>query len=63
MFKRVEHENYFITSDTCLFLQGWKGKSKSSHDLANDPKLSAVPVFEKEENLAKGEKRELETQV
>lgn len=43
--------------------EGWKGKSKSSHDLANDPKLSAVPALETlEENLELPEKRELETQ-
>lgn len=43
--------------------EGWKGKSKSSHDLANDPKLSAVPALERaEENLLQGDKRELETQ-
>lgn len=42
--------------------EGWKGKSKSSHDLANDPKLSAVPALEMEEELSQPEKRELETQ-
>ena len=47
-----------------MLLQGWKGKSKSSHDLANDPKLSAVPALEREEeNILQGDKRELETQV
>ena len=48
-----------------LFLsKGWKGKSKSSHDLANDPKLSAVPALEMEEELVlQPEKRDLETQV
>lgn len=26
--------------------EGWKGKSKSSHDLANDPRLSAKPALD-----------------
>ena len=26
--------------------QGWRGKSKSSHDMTNDPKLSAVPAVD-----------------
>ena len=59
----VEHEKSFYNLGVLFSCQGWKGKSKSSHDLANDPKLSAVPALEMEEELSQPEKRELETQV
>jgi len=33
-----------IIIDQLVLFKGWKGKSKSSHDLSNDPKLSTKPA-------------------